>query len=266
MKTPIINDVTFVVAVNQREVFESNFLSSPCLRDMGNPQILVQEGFESAGKAYNDAIERSQNDLMIFVHQDVILPATWPLDLASALRCLNSADPEWGVVGCYGEAPSTGGRGYVYSSGLGVVGNPFDRPTPVQTLDEIVLIFRKSSGLQFDNKLPHFHFYGTDICLRAAKMGLNCYAISAFCIHNTHQPLVLPNEFYECCRHIRRVWKDQLPIQTSCIRITRYGVPVYTRRLREAYLRYIRRKEFGGVRAADPQRLLDELAMVGHRS
>ena len=253
------------MAVNQQEIFERNFLSSPCLREMGDPQILVQEGFDSASKAYNDALGRSQNDLMIFVHQDVILPATWPSDLASALGCLDSTDPGWGVLGCYGEAPLTGGSGYVYSSGLGIVGRPFDWPTPVQTLDEIVLIFRKSSGLQFDEKLPHFHFYGTDICLRAATMGLNCYAISAFCIHNTHQPLVLPREFYECCRHIRRVWKDRLPIQTSCIRITRSNLPVYSRRLREAYLRYIRRKEHGGVRAADPQRLLDEFAMVRNR-
>ena len=266
MKTPAINDVTFVVAVNQRNIFERNFLSSPCLREMGDPQILVQEGFDSASKAYNDAIERSQNDLMIFVHQDVILPATWPSDLASSLERLHSEDPSWGVLGCYGEAPLTGGSGYVYSSGLGVVGRPFDRPVPVQTLDEIVLIFRKSSRLQFDEKLPHFHFYGADICLRAAKMGLNSYAISAFCIHNTHQPLVLPKEFYECCGHIRRVWKDRLPIQTSCIRITRSNFPVYTRRLREVYLRYIRRKKYGGERTADPQRLLDEVAMVANRS
>jgi len=55
----------------------------------------------------------------------------------------------------------------------------------VQTLDEIVLIFRRDSGLSFDETLPHFHFYGTDICMRAAEQGRQCYAISAFCVHNT---------------------------------------------------------------------------------
>src|ERR1700746_3328480 len=76
MQTPAIPDVTFVVAVNQREVFERNFLSSPCLCQMADPQIQIQEGFDSASKAYNDALGRSRNDLMIFVHQDVILPET----------------------------------------------------------------------------------------------------------------------------------------------------------------------------------------------
>jgi GT2 family glycosyltransferase len=254
-----IKDVTFVVAVNQRHVLEGNFLSSPCLHAVGNPQILLQEGFESAAKAYNDAIGRSKNDLIIFIHQDVVLPQRWLLDLAAALERLNVADPGWGVLGCYGEGPNAGGIGYVYSSGLGIVGAAFERPTPVQTLDEIVLIVRKSSGLRFDERLPHFHFYGTDICLRAAKMGLSCYAISAFCIHNTCQPLVLPKEFYECCRYVRRVWKDWLPIQTSCIKITKYNLPIYTRRLRELYLRYIRRKECGGKRASDALGLLNGL-------
>jgi len=265
METPAIPNVTFVVAVNQRDIFESNFLSSPCLRQMADPQIWIQEGFDSASKAYNDALRRSRNDLLIFVHQDVILPETWLSDLARALEHLRSEDPDWGVLGCYGEAPLNGGCGYVYSSGLGIVGSPFDRPTPVQTLDEIVLILRRSSGLRFDDKLPHFHFYGSDICLRAAKMGLTCYAIPAFCIHNTHQPLILPKEFYECCHYIRRVWKDYLPIQTSCIRITRYNLPVYARRLREGYLRYVRRKEFGGMRVSDPQQLVDEIAAIAHR-
>jgi hypothetical protein len=260
-----IPEVTLVVAVNQRKVFEDNFLSSPCLRQMADPQILIQEGFDSASKAYNDSLERSRNDLMIFVHQDVILPETWPGDLARALEYLDSEGAHWGVLGCYGESPLHGGSGHVYSSGLGIVGMPLDHPTPVQTLDEIVLVLRKSSGLRFDDKLPHFHFYGSDICLRAAKMGLTCYAIPAFCIHNTHQPLILPREFYECCQYVRRAWKNYLPIQTSCIRITKYNIPVYTRRLREIYLRYIRGKEFGGVRASDPQRLMREVAAIPQR-
>jgi hypothetical protein len=120
--------------------------------------------------------------------------------------------------------------------------------------------------LRFDETLPHFHLYGADICLRAAEMGLKSYAISAFCIHNTRQCLVLPKEFYECCRHIKRVWKNLLPIQTTCIRITRFNFPLYRRRLRELYLRRVRRKEFGGTRVANPQRLLDKLAPFANRS
>ena len=260
LKASSIGTITFVVSVNNCEVFESNFLASPCLRGPNDHQILVQEHFDSAAKAYNDAIERSANDLIVFCHQDIFLPEPWISQLGEALDRLEAEDPRWGVLGCYGVTSDHGGHGYVYSSGLGTMGEPFERPAPVQTLDEIVLILRKSSGLRFDERLPHFHFYGTDICLRAAAAGMKSYAISAFCVHNTHQSLILPKEFYDCCRHIKRVWKDNLPIQTTCIRITRSNFPMYVRRLKEFRLRYILRREVGGTRVQNVQRLFEECA------
>jgi hypothetical protein len=257
---PSGNSITFVIAVNNRKLFEHNFLASPCLRELRDHQILVQENFDSAAKAYNDAIDRAVNDLIVFCHQDILLPEPWLSQLECALRHLEVHDPKWGVLGSCGSTQVGGGWGRVYSSGRGVIGEPPQQPAEVQTLDEIVLILRRSSGLRFDDSLPHFHFYGTDICLRAAKRGMKSYAISAFCIHNTHQYLVLPKEFYECCRHIKRVWKDSLPIQTTCIRITKLNFPVYSRKLREFYLRHIRRKEIGGRRVEDPLSVVEEFA------
>jgi hypothetical protein len=253
---PVLEDVTFVVAVNNREVFENNFLASRCFQAPREHQILVQEGFASAATAYNDAIDNACNDLIVFCHQDIFLPQNWLSELMRALECLEVTDPNWGVLGCYGETLNDNGRGYVYSSGRGIMGRPFSDPTPVQTLDEIVLVLRKSSSLRFDDTLPHFHLYGTDICMRAAGRKMKSYAISAFCVHNTNQTLVLPREFYECHQHIKRVWKDFLPIQTTCIRITRVSFSMYRRRLSELYLRRIRRKELGGTRVKDVQGIL----------
>jgi len=251
------NKVTFVVAVNNREVFETNFLVSRCLADPHEHEILVQEGFDSAAKAYNDAIAKSSNDLIVFCHQDIYLPETWMPDLEQALNYLQTADPNWGVLGSYGKTQDGRGWGHVYSSGRDVIGEPLQEPVPIQTLDEIVLILRKSAGLRFDPELPHFHLYGADICLRAAQMGMKSYAISAFCVHNTHQTLVLPEQFYACCKHVKRVWRQRLPIQTTCVRLTRWNLAVYRRRLGELYLRHIRRKEVGGTRACNVQQLVE---------
>ncbi len=254
-----LTSVTFVVAVNNRALCNANFLVSPCLRPPHDHQTLLQENFSSAAVAYNDAIERAVNDLVVFCHQDVLLPEAWLLQLKRALDHLEIDDPKWGVLGCYGETLNDNGRGHIYSSGRGVMGRPFDHPATVQTLDEIVLVLRKSSGLRFDETLPHFHLYGADICLRAVRQGMKSYAISAFCLHNTHQSLVLPREFYECCNHIKRVWRDCLPIQTTCIRITGSSFPLYRRKLSEFYLRHVRRKEFsGGTRVQNPLPLLEE--------
>ena len=256
-----VKNITFAVAVNNRELFESNFLASLCLEDRSDHQILAQEGFASASLAYNDAIDKSLNDLIVFCHQDVYFPEAWASQLQNALDFLEARDPDWGVLGCGGITRDGQGRGHMYSTGLGVLGKACAPPAPVQTLDEIVLIIKKSSGLRFDDALPHFHLYGTDICLRAAKRGMKSYAISAFCIHNSDHRLILPEEYYGCCAHIRRVWKDHLPIQTTCMKITRFNIPMYIRRLMEAYLRHIRRKEVAAVRVKNVQRLAEELVV-----
>ena len=261
-KTISSRTFTFVAAVNSRGVLEDNLLASPCLQNPHVHEILIQEGFASAGEAYNDAIDKSQNEFMIFVHQDMIFPEEWLDQIETALADLEDKDPEWGVLGCYGKTQNDEGFGYVYQSGMGIIGEPVESPQVVQTLDEIVLIFRKSSGLRFDDDLPHFHLYGTDICLRAARLGRKNYAIPAFCIHNTNQNFVLPKEFYECYWHIRHVWKNQLPIQASCIRITRLNFAVYKRRLREIYFLNTLPKKPEGIRRHDVRQLVKEANMM----
>ena len=255
----VTTPITFAVAVSDEAILRNNFQASPCLAGEGRHQVLEQRGFKSAAAAYNDAIARSVNDLIVFAHQDVVFPGTWLADLNRALDLLQHTDPEWGVLGCYGETLDDNGRGYVYSPGRGILGKPLNKPALVQTLDEIVLIIRKSSGLKFDPDLPHFHFYGADICMAAADRGMKSYAISALCIHNSQQNLVLPEEFYQGYKHIKRRWGKFLPIQTTCARITRSDFYMYKRRLREAYLRTIRGKVVGARRVDDGREILRQL-------
>ena len=255
----LTDQITFVAAVNDREVLAQNLLASPALSGQHKHQILIQENFPSAAKAYNDALQKAENDLVVLIHQDMLLPAAWRSQLDRALRQLEETDPKWGVLGCFGAKANGEHVGHVFSSGLGVLGKPFEHPMPVQTLDEIVLIVRKSSGLRFDENLPHFHFYGTDICLRAAAEGRRSYVVSAFCIHNTSQLLRLPKEFYQGYAYIKRAWKDQLPIHTSCIRVSRFNSDLYQRRFKD-----IVRSVFGdhrrpAERVSDPKSILETL-------
>ena len=253
------SSITFVVATNNREILEKNLLASPCLCGTHRHQIVVQEDFKSAAAAYNDALDKSSNDLIVFCHQDMFFPPGWISDLQSIIERLEIKDPDWGVLGCFGATQDGQLHGYVHSSGLGILGRYSD-PTEVQTLDEIVLIVRRSSGLRFDASLPNFHLYGTDICLRAASIGKRNYAISAFCIHNTYQAYTLPKEFFDCCDHIRRTWKKSLPIQTPCIRLTRLSIPVLFRKLSQVYFKHIRRTERTVLRVADPRQIFERIA------
>jgi hypothetical protein len=248
--------ITFVVAVKSRgEILANNFMASPCFTEPHDFEILVQEDFSCAGKAYNDAIDRSANDLMVFAHQDIVFPKSWPLALERALKLLDATDPRWGVLGCYGETLHDNGRGWVFSTGCGVLGKPFEEPAVVQTLDEIVLILRKSSGIRFDENLPNFHFYGADVCMEGARRGMKSYAISAFCMHNADQNLILAKEFYETYRPFKRKWREYLPIRTTSMWVTRWNWTMYRRRLAEMQLR-IRGKRYGATRLNDRQQIL----------
>jgi len=239
--------VTFIVAVNDTSVYEKNFLSSPCLRDR-HYQIIPMFGYPSAARAYNEGIRRARHDMVIFAHQDLFLPESWMDCLQKSLTYLEREDPRWGVLGCYGISADGRPQGYLHTTGWGLVGSPLAFPAEVRTLDEILLIIRRSSGLRFDESLPHYHFYGTDICLASAAGGRRCYAVPAFCLHNTNQILFLPKEFYTCYRHIKKRWDRYLPIRTSCILVSRLDGELRERKIREWYARL-----FHGDRIPQPR-------------
>lgn len=249
---------TIAVAVNNAEVLRRNLYSSPGILHGGGHQLVIKENYPSASLAYNSAMDDAANDLIIFVHQDVYLPKTWFSDLRRCLSSLEEQRIEWGVLGCFGSRKgAAGGLGRVYTTGLGLHGKPIVQAEPVETLDEIILIVRKSSELRFDPGLPHFHMYGADICLTARDKGMQSYAIPAFCIHNTNQLLHLPSHFYDCYRHIKKKWEKYLPIYTSCMTIARFDQELHLRRLREFGQRALGIRRVPKLRIDDPRTLLD---------
>jgi hypothetical protein len=248
--------VTIAVAVNDADVLRRNLLASPQLADgacLG--PVLIKKGFRCASHAYNVAIAEAQTDVVIFVHQDVYLPAGWFEQLRRSMAALHGTG--WGVLGCFGGRSSAReGVGHVLTNGVGIHGEPLSRPEPVDTLDEIVLVIRRSSGLRFDPSLPHFHLYGTDICLSARERGMPCFAIPAFCVHNTNQILQLPAEYWECYEYVKTKWKRFLPIHTSCVTISRFDRERHYRRIRELGHRLLGRRRTPKRRVSDPKTLL----------
>lgn len=251
------NKFTIVAAVNRRKILEQNLLRSPEIISGVDNDLFIQEGFSSASLAYNDAIDRAQNDVLVFAHQDIYFPKGWFEQVAQAIKALEDDGIAWGALGCFGTRLGTpGGFGRVFTTGRGFHGLDIRRPEPVETLDEIVLIIKKSTGLRFDSELPHFHMYGVDLCLRARSMGLTNFAIPAFCIHNTDQLITLPAEFYACYDYIKARWPQYLPIRTSCITITRFDWERRERRLKEFIKSLLGRMKSPATRVEDPRDLL----------
>jgi hypothetical protein len=226
---------TIVAAVNNDVVLQQNLLLSPDLTNGGRNQLILKRHFASASTAYNSAIEEADHDVIIFVHQDVYLPEAWFDDLEKCLTFLNESGAPWGVLGCFGSRKDAyGGLGRVYTTGLGYLGRQLDHPEVIETLDEAILVVRKSSGLRFDSNLPHYHLYGTDICLAARQKGLANYAFQGCFVHNTNQLLTLPTEYYDCYRYIRQKWTQYLPIYTACMTISRLNGEYYRKRITDS--------------------------------
>jgi len=251
-----------ISAVNNEEVAKSCLLSSPGIQTAS--EVLLQRGFVSAAAAYNSAIDKANNDLLAFVHQDVYLPEGWLTKVQNAVDVVSKTDSDWGVLGCWGIRPSGDRAGFVYDGAWRkVLGQFFDGGLEVDTLDEVVLIFRKSIGLRFDPRLAGFHMYGTDICLEARRGGKKCYAIAAFCIHNTNQYGMLPLEFWQAYLAMRRKWKAQLPIRTTCTEITRWCWPVLKWNVVRAINLATGRDKTPAKRVADPAPIYRELVARG---
>jgi len=225
---------SLVVAVNNDTVLKQTLLSSPAI-DSGC-QVILKRNFPSAGMAYNSGIAEARNEIIVFAHQDIYLPESWKLELESALSELAVRDPNWGALGpCgVGTKPPSDFAGYCYSTGLrGIVGQPFAGPVEVQSLDEIVLVIRRSSGILFDEALPGFHLYGTDLCQLAKRRHLKSYAVPAFCIHNTNGIKSFPTDFWRGYLYLRRKWPENLPIRTCCTQITKGCGPAITRIIKD---------------------------------
>jgi hypothetical protein len=210
--------------------------------------VRTYEDQSSVAHAYNDAFSKAAPgaEFSILVHQDMYFPEGWLNRLQEDIRFLSGQDPSWAVLGCFGVTRTGEEFGHLYSNGHGVIGRPFGRPIKVRTLDEIVLVVRHISGLHFTQTHCGFHLYGADICLRAEQLGLNCYAIDNFCVHNTRDLTVLPSGFYERYQAIVRNFPAALPVATTCTQVASSGWPFRYRLFRDRI-----RKLRGSVRVVE---------------
>jgi glycosyltransferase involved in cell wall biosynthesis len=205
-----------IAAVNNEDILTKNLLRSPLLKNVG-ASLQLQKGYRSAAVAYNAGLKNCTNDYVVFVHQDVYIPLGWELKIARHIAYLDKVDPNWAVLGLFGAMKSGQHVGYVWSSGLNSkVGEHFDTPMPVDSVDELLIILKKSSGLSYDEGLPGFHLYGTDLVQSALEKGKSAYVVCAPVIHNSIPILYLKQDYFAAYEFIADKWKERLPIQ-NCV-------------------------------------------------
>lgn len=221
-----MQSISFIVLVGSNDIYRRCFLSSPLFRRQhGNHefQLLAQSGFKTASQAFNDAIDKANNDLVVCVHQDVILPQAWAKSFCTKWSELERRDVPLGVVGCWGITSQGERAGHIYHrdrkmrprrSGDNGNRGPMSLPARIQTLDECLISFHKSSGLRFDPELPSFFGYAVDLCLQAESRGFQNFAVDCPCIHQTADQRRIRKELFRSASYLIKKWKRLLPIAT----------------------------------------------------
>lgn len=175
--------LTFVV-VRFSGYFETNFGISSCYEETRNQTVVVDNRgnleFARLGEALNYGLEQANNEIVVLVHEDVFLHANWQRELDRALYELSQVDPDWAVLGCAGltsEGETVGHyedpHGHANTFGC----DEYFRA--VRSLDEHLLILRKSNPWRFDPDVPGIHGLGVDLILSAEREGKQAYVVNA---------------------------------------------------------------------------------------
>jgi len=216
----------FISAVNDEETLGCNLLRSAALRKPG-ANLVRRAGFKSAGEAFA-TLETSGDAHDVYVHQDVYLPIGWDAKIAMAIDDLERRGEPWGVLGVWGirESGEFVGRTWC-NGGDREHAAVCSEPVSVVAVDEIVIVLNNTTGLRFDEGLPGFHLYGTDIILQARQQGLKAFVIDAPVVHNSrYNPRPVDRHYIAAYRYMQRKWRSELPVPTCVVPITRTGLPL----------------------------------------
>jgi hypothetical protein len=225
--------VSFVIGVSDGAILKTNFLASPCMAAADAPhQVILMRGGPNVSAKLQRGLKHAENDWVVCMHQDVWLPPGWDIELLQQIHEAERRFGPIGVAGVYGvgdaiapdglASPLAAERiGWVVDRGRTLKDGP-ELPATVATLDELLLVVRRESGLRFDPALGN-HFYGADICLQARERGLANVVLGALCYHNSRH-VGLGEGFDDSAAVFARKWAHRLPIATPCVVIDREGV------------------------------------------
>ncbi|EEW26706.1 hypothetical protein [Rhodobacter ferrooxidans] len=215
--------IVIAAACNAQAILDANLARSPLL---GQGVRLVSEfGAPSASVAYNRMLDATDEPFVVFAHQDVFLPKGWDAVLRARIAEVAALDPNWALLGAFGVGLDGAHIGPVWSSSLGmIVGRVPLVPVAVQSYDEMLIVLRRASGLRFDEGLPGWHMYGTDIAQTARAAGMGAWAGALPTVHNDRYHGALGPDFTECYRFMQRKWQAALPLRTPITKISGHGL------------------------------------------
>lgn len=249
--------IAIAAAVNDQAILADCLARSPDIAG-GVLSLKTYEGFTTAGIAYNQALDECAAPWLLFAHQDVYLPTGFGARITHALEALTQTAPDWAVVGVVGGTESGAVIGQVWCSGNArLIAGETTLPARAATLDELIIIIRRDSGLRFDVNLPSFHLYAADIILTAQAAARSTWVVDAPVVHHSRPVVNLGGGYAQAWNYMRRKWRAQLPIPNLVCPITSSRLTLWEKDLR---IRFANRgRSERGQASGDPVEIARQL-------
>jgi hypothetical protein len=176
-----------------------------------NTEILMYEndGEMSLTQVYNKGLKESVNDIVVFMHDDLILETS---NMTPKIIKLFEKHPDYGIIGIAGTDKLTSGRWWDNRENMfGVVGhihegkrhvNHYSKGVFNDVLKDVVIIdglffmVRKSLlKKEFNEQFEGFHFYDISFCVENQFEGVKIGLTTKFGI--THKSVGMTNKQWE---------------------------------------------------------------------
>jgi hypothetical protein len=190
-------------------------------------QILVYEndGVSSLPEIYNEGLNDSTNDIIVFMHDDIILETK---NVTPKIIKLFETNPEYGIIGLAGTNNLLSGMWWEDRTSLyGIVGhehqgkrhvNHYSKESYSEKLKEVVvvdglfmMVHRGRIKHKFNEQFEGFHFYDLPICIENHLDGVKIGVTTKIMV--THKSIGQINNDWVSTKEIfENKYKEHFPL------------------------------------------------------
>jgi hypothetical protein len=193
-------------------------------------QILVYEndGVSSLPEIYNEGLNEATNDIIVFMHDDLILETK---NITPKIIKLFETNPEYGVIGLAGTDNLLSGMWWQDRTSMyGVVGhehegkrhvNHYSKESFSEKLKEVVvvdglfmMVHRGRIKHKFNEQFEGFHFYDLPICIENHLDGVKVGVTTKIMV--THKSIGMVNKKWEKNKFLfEALYEKNFPLKVS---------------------------------------------------
>lgn len=193
-------------------------------------EILVyeNEGEYSLSQLYNVGLRDSKNDIVVYMHDDIILETT---NITPKIVRLFNENPEYGIIGVAGTDNLTSGRWWDNRDRMyGIVAHEHegkrhvnqyskqtfgDKPKEVVIIDGVMMmVHKKRIKHTFNEQFEGFHFYDLPICVENYMDGVKIGVTTK--IRITHKSIGMVNKKWEKNKLLfEALYEKKLPLTVN---------------------------------------------------